>query len=62
MSSDEPKCVFKEEILQETHREFKKNRKRDGWLKEGNKYDAYCPGPLIAKKKAKKDKKKYKKQ
>ena len=52
MSSDEPKCVSKENFLQETHREFKKNRKRDGWQKEGNKYDAYRPGSLVAKKKA----------
>lgn len=61
MSSDEPRRVSKEEILQETRREFKKNRKREGWQKESNEYDAYRPGPLVSKKKAKKDKKKHKK-
>ena len=61
MSSDEPKRVTKEEILQETRKEFRKNRKREGWHKKGNEYDSYRPGPLVAKKKQKKEKKKHKK-
>ena len=56
MSSDEPKWVTKEEILQETRREFRKNRKREGWQKKGNEYDSYRSGPLVAKKKQKKEK------
>ena len=61
MSSDEPRRVTKEEILQETRSDFRKNRKREGWQKEGNEYDSYRPGPLVSKKKHKKEKKKHKK-
>ena len=61
MSSDKPKRVSKEEILQETREEFRKRRKKDGWQKEANEYDAYRPGALVAKKKPKKEKKKHKK-
>ena len=61
MSSDKPKRVSKEEILQETRSEFRKNRKREGWQKEDNAYDSYRPGPLVSKKKPKKEKKKHKK-
>ena len=55
MSSDESNRVSKEEF----YRRLIKNRKREGWQKEGNEYDAYRPGTLVSKK-AKKEKKKHK--
>ncbi|XP_065897153.1 CWF19-like protein 2 [Dysidea avara] len=61
MSSEQGRHVPKDEILLETREEFRKNRKRDGWRKEGDDYGAYRPGALVAKKKAKKEKKKHKK-
>ena len=61
MSSDKPKRVSKEEILQETREEFRKRRKKDGWQQKGNEYDAYRPGALVSKKRPKKEKKKHKK-
>jgi len=61
MSSEQGRHVPKDEILLETRTEFRKNRKRDGWRKEGDDYGAYRPGALVAKKKAKKEKKKHKK-